>query len=89
MTPPLDFDRQNREYEELAIRLARGIAGDSGPAPHVLAESHWNLADEFVDRHGWTRAACGRRVKEDLISAEPTCEPCRAAVKAYNELNIA
>jgi hypothetical protein len=85
---PTDYAQEANEYRQLAIDLARGMAGPPGTRDHAFAVSHWNLADEYVDRHGWTRAACGRTVKTGLITGDPTCTVCRSMRDAYNDLKI-
>lgn len=86
--PTIDYAEQNKKYEQLAIDLARGLANSRMGGSHELAVSHWNLSDEHVDRHGFTKAACGLTVKEELISGDPSCEPCRAACQAYTDLHL-
>lgn len=88
-----------RNYFALAVDLARSRAAretpfletgrqDSGFSV-VPETSHWNWADgSQTDRYGYVLAACGRRVKEDLISGNPTCEKCAAAAAQYNALEF-
>lgn len=76
----------NPDYFALAVKGAQDFRDRQHRA--IKVETHWNHYETPVDCWGETEAACGRRVKRLLISGDPTCPGCRAAVDAYNNLEF-